>query len=183
MARGVDQPFGEHAAAFAAQGADQQGDGLWASAGRQAGCSARTNVLRKEWNRRSCQRRVLDHLGAVEAGAQRGGMGVGAAQAAAHAAVDHGGHRVHLQRIGVVLERERGAARQADAGVVAGADVLVHAVLHALDALAALQQAGDPGLDAALALELAFALGHDHLQAVEVAGEGLFQRARICATS
>jgi hypothetical protein len=50
-------------------------------------------------------------------------------------------------------------------------------------ALAALEQAGDPGLDAALALELAFALGDDHLQAVEVAGEGLLQRARMVATS
>ena len=39
--------------------------------------------------------------------------------------------------------------------MVAGADVLVDAVLDALDPLAALQQPGDPGLDAALALELA----------------------------
>jgi hypothetical protein len=39
--------------------------------------------------------------------------------------------------------------------VVAVAHVLVDAVLDALDTLAALQQRGDPGLDAALPLELA----------------------------
>ena len=131
--------------------------------------------------RRACKQAlvplgVLHHLGAVEARAQGGRMGVLAAQAAADAAVDHDGHRVHLQRIGVVLDGEGGAARQADAGVVAIADVLVDAVLHAHHALALLQQAGDPGLDAALPLELALALGDDDLQAVEVAGEGFLQR-------
>ena len=50
VARGVDQPFGQDAAAFAAEGADQQGDGL----GLHAGCSARTMAPRKELKRRSC---------------------------------------------------------------------------------------------------------------------------------
>ena len=39
-----------------------------------------------------------------------------------------------------------------------------------------LQQVGHPRLDAALPLELAFALGNDHLQAVESVREGLVQR-------
>src|SRR5208283_4498697 len=50
--------------------------------------------------------RVLHHLGLVEARAKRGGMGVGAAQAAAHATIDHRGYRVHSQWVGVVLDRE-----------------------------------------------------------------------------
>ena len=90
--------------------------------------------------------RVADHLGAIEARAQRGGMRVGAAQAAADAAVDHGGHRVDLQRIGVVLQRQGRAARQADAGVVAVAHLVVDAVLDAHHTFAALQQRAIQGL-------------------------------------
>ena len=37
-------------------------------------------------------------------------MGIGAAQAAADAAVDDGGDRIELERIGVVFERQRRAA-------------------------------------------------------------------------
>ena len=45
--------------------------------------------------------RVVHHLGTVEAGAQRGGVRVFAAQAAAHATIDHGRHRIDLERIRV----------------------------------------------------------------------------------
>src|SRR5262245_64716747 len=74
---------------------------------------------------------VLDHLCAVERGAEHGGMRVLAAQAAADAAVDHRRDRVATQRVRVVLDRERRAAREPDARVVAGAGVLVDAVFHA----------------------------------------------------
>src|SRR5689334_4611306 len=63
--------------------------------------------------------RVLNDFGAVEGRAQHRGVRVLAAQAAADAAVDHGGDRVAAQRVGVVLDGERRAAREADARVVA----------------------------------------------------------------
>ena len=69
-----------------------------------AGRSASTTAPRRRGKQPLVPLRVLDHLGAVEARAQRGRMRVLAAQAAAHAAVDHRGHRIHLQRIGVVLD-------------------------------------------------------------------------------
>ena len=46
--RGLDQPFGEHAAAFAAEGAEQHGDRL------HAGLSSRSIGARKAAARRSC---------------------------------------------------------------------------------------------------------------------------------
>ena len=49
--------------------------------------------------------------------------------------------------------------------------------LHAHDTLAAFEQRRDPRLDAALALELALALGDDHFEAGERRGERLFERA------
>src|SRR5258705_12643709 len=48
-----------------------------------------------------------------------------AAQAAAVAALDHGRCRVAAQRVGIGLDRERGAAGEPDAGMVAGADLVV----------------------------------------------------------
>src|SRR5260221_1301507 len=68
---------------------------------------------------------ILYDFRSVERGAKNRGVGVLAAQAAAHAALDYGGHRVAAQGIGVVLEGERRAAREPDAGVVSGAGVLV----------------------------------------------------------
>ena len=79
----------------------------------------------------SHQVRVLDDFGAIEGRAEHRGVRVLAAQAAADAAVDHRRHRIGAQRIGVVLDGERRAAGEADARVVAGAGVLVDAVLHA----------------------------------------------------
>src|ERR1700674_238426 len=60
---------------------------------------------------------VLYDFRPVEGGAEHGGMRVLAAQAAAHAAVDHRRHRIAPQGIGVVLDGERRAAREPDAGV------------------------------------------------------------------
>src|SRR3954468_23638679 len=73
---------------------------------------------------------VLDHLGPIEGRAQHCGVRVLAAQAAADAAVDHGSYGIAAQRIRVVLDGERRAARQADARVIARASVFVHPVLH-----------------------------------------------------
>src|ERR1700704_3393419 len=84
-------------------------------------------------NQRIKKTGVLYHFRPVEGRAKHRGVGVLAAQAAAHAAFDHGRHRVAPQGIGVVLEGERGAAREPDAGMVTGAGVLIDAVLDAHD--------------------------------------------------
>src|SRR4051812_1394326 len=55
-------------------------------------------------------RRVGNDLRLVERRTQHGGMGNLAAQAAADAAVDHGGDRIGAQRVGVRLDRQRRAA-------------------------------------------------------------------------
>ena len=77
---------------------------------------------------RSHSPRVAHDLGAVERRAQHRGMRDLAAQAAADAAFDHRRHRIGAQRIGIGLHRQRRAARQPDAGMVAGADLVVDAV-------------------------------------------------------
>ena len=107
-------------------------------------------------------------------------MGVLATQAAADATVDHAGDGVDAQQVGVVLERQRRAPRQANAGMVAGAHVFVDTVLDSLHSLAAFQAASQPRPDAALPLQLAFAFGDDDFQAVERTRERLLQRAAHC---
>src|SRR3989338_1208940 len=72
---------------------------------------------------------VLDDFCAVERRAQHRGVRVLAAQAAADAAVDHRGDRVAAQRVGIVLDGERRAARKPDAGVISRAGVFIDAVL------------------------------------------------------
>ena len=56
LARGVDDPVGEHAAAFAAEGADEQGEGavMFHAFAPHAGCSARTTAPRSPCSSRSC---------------------------------------------------------------------------------------------------------------------------------
>ena len=62
-------------------------------------------------------------VGAIERGTEHRGLRHLAAIAAADATIVDRGDRIVLQRIVGVLDRQRGAARQADAGVVSGADV------------------------------------------------------------
>src|SRR3954469_24178378 len=104
---------------------------------------------------------VLDHLGPIEGRAQHGGVGVLAAQAAADAAVYDRGDRVAAQRIRVVLDGEGGAARQADARVIAGARVFVHAVFHADGSLSLGKIFCDNRPQLTLAFELAFTFRDD----------------------
>ena len=99
-----------------------------------------------------------------------------AAQAAADATVDHGRHRIAAQRIGRRLHRQRRAARQPDAGMIAGADLVVDAVARAGDAHPAFELDGVLGAHAALARQLAFAVGDDHLQAALGGLHRLLQR-------
>src|SRR5262245_30609061 len=109
-------------------------------------------------------RRIADDIGAVERRAQHRGMGDLAAQPAADAALDHGCDRIGAQRIGTGLDGERGAAGEPDAGMVASADLLVDAEARLYHPLAALELPGVLGAHAALARQLAFAVGDDHLE-------------------
>src|SRR5690606_21698570 len=113
--------------------------------------------------------RVLHHFRAVEGRAKDGGVRVLAAQAAAYAAVDDGGHGLSAREVGVVLEGERRAGREPDAGVFARAGGLVHPVLHPDNALSRSKLLCRQGLELALALELAFAVGDDDLEPLVVA--------------
>src|SRR5262245_47974751 len=91
-------------------------------------------------------------------------MGVLAAQAAAYAAVDHGCHRVAAQRVRVVPDRERRAAGEPDARVVAGAGVLVDPVFDSDHPFTPFECLGCSWLETSLPLELALALGDDDLE-------------------
>src|SRR6516162_5279016 len=70
-------------------------------------------------------RRIENHVGPVERGAQHRGLGYLAAIAAADAGVVDGGDCIILERIVGMLERERWATGQPDAGMIAGAHILV----------------------------------------------------------
>src|SRR6266567_3025820 len=85
----------------------------------------------------------------------------GAGDAAGDATLVDRGHRVAAQGVRVRLGGERGTAREADAGMIAGADRVVDAVARLDHPLAARELAGILGLDAALAGELALAVGDD----------------------
>src|SRR6185437_8708502 len=109
--------------------------------------------------------RIADDLGAVERRAQHRRVRDFAAEPAADARFHDRGHRIGPQRVGCGLHRQRRAARQADAGVVTGADFLIHAVAHARDAFAALELFGIFAAHAALTRELAFPVRDDDLEA------------------
>src|SRR5215467_2141403 len=61
--------------------------------------------------------------------------------------------------------------------MISRASVLVDAILHAQDALARLEQRRAPWLDPPLSLELALALGDNHLEPREVGRERFVERA------
>src|SRR5258706_16398116 len=92
-------------------------------------------------------------------------MRIRPAQAAADTTVDHGRDRVAAQGVWVVLDGQCRAAREPDARVVARAGVLVDAVLDPHGSPALREILRDHRPQPALALELALALGNDHLEA------------------
>ena len=71
--------------------------------------------------------RIEDDLGLVKRRTQNFRVANLAAQPAADAAVVDMRDRIDLQRIGIGPDRQRRATREADAGMVAGAGVGVHA--------------------------------------------------------
>src|SRR5207245_11462376 len=78
-----------------------------------------------------------------------------AAQPAADAVVVHVRDRVHFERIAGRLDGERGAAGEADAGMVPRAHVLVHAEARAHHALARFEGRADLRAATPLALDVA----------------------------
>ena len=172
----IDDPFREHAAAFAAHGEDGDGDG--------AGRGDRRHVAHAAWSLRSMRRwkkpitavahrrleavpagRIGDQRGAVERRAQHRGVADLAAQPAADAGVDHLGDRLAPQRIGIGRDRQRRAAGEPDAGMIAGAGVGIDAEALAHHALAALRGLAQQRPDAALLVQHAFRLRDDDLRA------------------
>src|SRR6186713_3663925 len=105
--------------------------------------------------------RIANDLRAIERWTKHGGVGDLPAQTAADAALDHGCHRIAAQRIGVGLDRERGTAGEPDAGMVAGANLIIDAEAYPDHALAAFEHLGIFRSHAALARQLAFAVGDD----------------------
>src|SRR5262249_34975726 len=86
--------------------------------------------------------------------------------------------RVAAQRIGIGLDRERRTAGEPDAGMVAGADLLVDSEPDLDHPPAALELLGLLGAHAALAGELALAVGNDHLESALGRAHGRFERPR-----
>ena len=146
----LDDPVGQHAAALAAHRDDRDRDrplGRIAAAGRR----------QPDRLVRSCQRlereppavaaplqpadhahrdrrlehvpaaRIVDDVGAIERGAEHRGFRDLAAIAAADAGIVDRRNGIVAQRIVELLHRQRRAAGEPDAGMVAGADVLVDA--------------------------------------------------------
>ena len=75
-----------------------------------------------------------------------------------------------------MLERQRRAAGQANAGVIAGAGVLVDSKTLAHHALAILDALGKQRLFAPLLVEHAFGRGDDDLGAFDIGGQRFLQR-------
>src|SRR5688572_26973905 len=120
--------------------------------------------------------RIVDDAHLVEGRAEHGGMRHLAAEAAAHAALVHARDRILAQGVPALPEGERRTAVEAHAGLVAGADVRVHAEARSLDARPRLELGGDLWLHATLALELALGAGDDDLEPAGRRGHGLSDR-------
>ena len=122
-------------------------------------------------------RRIADDVDLRKRGAELRRVRDLPAQAAADAVVVDVGDRIGAQRVLVRLEGERRAAGEADAGVVAGAHLRIDPEAGAHDALARRRLARHLRPDAALAGELALAVGDDHLEALVLGAHRLAQRA------
>ena len=98
-----------------------------------------------------------------------------AAKAASHATIDHRGHGIFSQRIGIFRDGQRRAAGEPDAGVVAGASVGIDAEAFAHHAPALARGTLRRRFLAPLPVEHALALRDDHLGAFFGGGQRLAQ--------
>src|SRR6266516_1760557 len=96
-----------------------------------------------------------------------------AAEAAADAGVDDLRDRLDAQWIGVRRNRQRRAARETDAGMIACAGVGIDAETFAHHAVAVLDGLVYQRADAALLVQHAFGLRHDDLRAFLGCGQRL----------
>ena len=185
----IDDPVRQHAAALAAQRNHGDGDrprrqrsGVHLArhaAARRASmrrCRAPITALRSFVLEPVPRRGIGDDRGAVERGAKHGRVRHLPAQSAADAGIDHLGHRLAAQRVGIGRERERGASRQPNAGMIAGAGIGIDAEALAHHALAALQALAHQRPHAPLLVEHAFRLGDDDLRPLDRGSERLLER-------
>src|SRR5262249_50669315 len=99
---------------------------------------------------------IDDDIGAIERGAEHCRIGNLAAIAAADAGLVDRRHGIVAQRIIELLHAERGASRQSDAGMIAGADILIDAETRLHHALAVMDRLGQKRPLAPLLIEHAF---------------------------
>src|SRR5216684_6322846 len=119
---------------------------------------------------------MVDHAGLEEGRAEDRRVRDLAAEPAADAGLVHVRDRILAQRIGIVLEGERGAAVEAHAGLVARAHVRVDAEARRHHPPPRLETGRDLRLDPALALELALGAGDDDLEPARRRGHGFLHR-------
>ena len=84
-------------------------------------------------------------------------------------------HWIGFERIARGFDRQCGAARQADARVIAGAGFVINAIFGSHRAQTLRQLFGPHGFEATLAFELTLALCHHHLQPFKRRCDGFLQ--------
>ena len=99
-----------------------------------------------------------------------------AAETASDASIRHMRHGIRFQGVCGCFHRECWTARQANTGMITRASILINTEARALHPFAGGQRFGPNGLDPALAFQLAFAFGDDHLETIERGIERLLQR-------
>src|SRR5262249_49141061 len=97
------------------------------------------------------------------------------------ATFDHCGNGIAPQRIGIWFHRQRWTARQPDAGMVAGAQLIVDAKTRFHHPLAALEFVGIFHADAPLPRQHALTIGNDHFESAFRAADSFFQGRRHLA--
>ena len=102
-------------------------------------------------------------------------MGHLAAHAAADATVDDIRHGVLSERVRVILDSERRAPGQPDAGMIAGAGVFINTEALPHVAFLLFKQVPYLRFDSPLAVKLAFSLRHDEFGAFRPGSHGLPQ--------
>ena len=102
-------------------------------------------------------------------------MGHLAADAAPDTTVDDGCYRILSQGVGVVLDGQRRATGQPDAGMIAGAGVFINTEALPHVAFLLFKQVSYLRPDAPLPVKLAFSFCHDEFRTLVPGGHGLSQ--------
>ena len=102
-------------------------------------------------------------------------MHIVTADTAADTAIVHIGDWIYTQWVGIVFNRQRGTARNTDAGVIPGAGLTINIKPRSHCALAVGNGFFHQWLYTSLAIEHALALGNNHFQTALFSGQGLCQ--------